>query len=223
MRAAVTEIRSAIRGNLARWLAITIGIPVIYHLALLAAMMLRFGHWPNYARIHDVIEGIRLIIRGTPDPFDAVTLLGDEIWIEIGYLHPSFRIAEWSFNVMPARLAVLLLLGALVATYVVLGRRACAVPSRQGTTAVGMGATLVGLTSVTLTWVVCCSTPSWVVGLAMLGLGVSTSLALEPLGMPLTGAGFALLLAGILVRANSLPARAAPTLTRPPVTIEAAS
>ena len=37
---------------------------------------------------------------------------------------------------------------------------------------------------------VCCATPSWVVGLAMLGLGVSTSLALETMGPILSGLGF---------------------------------
>ena len=38
------------------------------------------------------------------------------------------------------------------------------------------------LGNVTLSWVVCCSAPSWVVGLAMLGMSSSLALALEPLG-----------------------------------------
>jgi hypothetical protein len=202
MRAAMIEIGGALRENFARWLGITIGLAALYNVLVFSVTMVRFGTWPNYVRVHDVAEGARLILQGTPDVGDAAALLADEIWIEIGYLHPNFRIAEWSFNVMPARLALLLALGALVATYLVLPGRNCIASRRQDAAAIGAGAALVGLTSVTLTWVVCCATPSWVVGLAMLGLGVSTALAIEPLGAPLTAAGFALLLAGILLRAH---------------------
>ena len=59
--------------------------------------------------------------------------------------------------------------------------------------AAGIGSALVALSNLTMSWVVCCSTPSWVVGLAMMGLGVSTSLALEPYGFWLNAGGFLLL------------------------------
>lgn len=191
----------AIRGSFGRWLAIAIGAAALYNAALLAATILRFGTWPNYVKVHDLIDAVRLIFKGTPDLVDALALLSDEIWIEIGYMHPSFRVAEWSFNIMPARLSLVLLGGALLATFVVLGR-ACKARSRSSAAAVGAGSTLIAFTSATLMWVVCCSSPSWVVGLAMLGLGVSTSLALEPLGLPLTLSGFVLLLAGIVAKAS---------------------
>jgi len=61
------------------------------------------------------------------------------------------------------------------------------------------GAALVAMTNVTLAWVVCCATPSWVVGLAILGLGVSSSLWLEQFGWWIEYAGFALLLASLYV------------------------
>ena len=67
--------------------------------------------------------------------------------------------------------------------------------------ALGGGTLLVAMTNVTLSWVVCCATPSWVVGLAMLGLGVSTSLALESLGLGLSIAGFVLLLSATFLLA----------------------
>jgi hypothetical protein len=60
----------------------------------------------------------------------------------------------------------------------------------------------VALTSITMSWVVCCATPTWVVGLAIMGLGVSTSLWLEPLGTWLSYAGFAALLVGVFVAAG---------------------
>lgn len=215
MIAVVTLILRAIRDHIGRWLAIAVGAAVLYNAALLAATMLRFETWPNYVKVHDLVDAVRLIFKGTPDLTDALTLLGDEIWIEIGYMHPSFRVAEWSFNVMPARLSLVLLGGALLATYVVLGR-ACTARSRSSAAAVGAGSTLIAFTSATLMWVVCCSSPSWVVGLAMLGLGVSTSLALEPLGLPLTLSGFALLLAGIAAKA-SRDVPSAPALPLAPV------
>jgi hypothetical protein len=200
MSAALAITFRAVRDDLARWLTITLGFALAYNLALLTATIIRFGSWPNYVRVHDLADAVRLIFKGTPDLADALTLLGDEIWVEIGYMHPSFRLAEWSFNLMPARMALVLLGGALIATYVALGH-ACAIRSRSGVAAVGAGTALVALTSATLMWVVCCSSPSWVVGLAMLGLGVSMSLALEPLGLPLSAAGFLLLIAGILAKA----------------------
>lgn len=198
---ALALILRAIRGNFGRWLAIAVGAAALYNAALLAATILRFGTWPNYVKVHALIDAVRLIFKGTPDLVDALALLSDEIWIEIGYMHPSFRVAEWSFNIMPARLSLVLLGGALLATYVVLGR-ACTARSRSSTAAVGAGSTLIAFTSATLMWVVCCSSPSWVVGLAMLGLGVSTSLALEPLGLLLTLSGFVLLFAGIVAKAS---------------------
>ena len=53
------------------------------------------------------------------------------------------------------------------------------------------------MTNVTLAWVVCCATPNWVVGLAILGLGVSSSLWLEQFGWWIEYAGFVLLLASL--------------------------
>jgi hypothetical protein len=204
MSAVASTLYQAVRTNKLRWLGITLGFATVYNLILLGAAIARFGHWPNYWRVHDMIDGVRLIFRGTSDPGDLLDLLAAEIWLEIGYMHPSFGIAEWSFNLMPARLTLVMATGALVATYAALSRNCAATGQRRTAVTASAGAALIALTSATLTWVVCCATPSWVVGLAMLGLGVSTSLALEPVGTPLAAAGFAMLLAAVLVRARAL-------------------
>ena len=60
---------------------------------------------------------------------------------------------------------------------------------------------MVAMTNATMSWVVCCAAPSWVVGLAMLGLGVSTSLALESMGPVLSIGGFSLLIAALITLA----------------------
>ncbi len=62
----------------------------------------------------------------------------------------------------------------------------------------GSGALAVSMTSATMSWVVCCAAPSWIVGPAMLGLGVSTSLAIESMGPVLATSGFGLISALIL-------------------------
>jgi len=54
------------------------------------------------------------------------------------------------------------------------------------------------MSSATLSWVVCCATPTWVVSLAMLGMSASLALWLEPLGDFITISGF-LLLAGCVL------------------------
>jgi len=56
-----------------------------------------------------------------------------------------------------------------------------------------VGAVCASLTGISLFWVVCHSSPSWVVSLAILGVEVSTSLALEPIGPAISLAGIAML------------------------------
>ncbi|MEO1306874.1 MAG: hypothetical protein AAFV38_02815, partial [Pseudomonadota bacterium] len=109
-------------------------------------------------------------------------------------------ISEWSLNVIPSRLIVLFVLGATIALCLSLMKRdeCSAGASNTVRATTGLGALLVAMTNATMSWVVCCATPSWVVGLAMLGLGVSTSLALETMGPLLSGTGFGLLFSLVL-------------------------
>lgn len=171
---------------------------VIFALAfqvfMMLALMVRFQALPNYVTFYDWLGNVAWIIQSTPSWKDWLPIIWEEWLIEIGYMNYDFGngLSEWSLNVVPSRLFVLFVLGAMVALCLALVRRdTCegkASTTLRATT--GIGAILVAMTNATMSWVVCCATPTWVVGLAMLGLGVSTSLALETMGPVLTYAGF---------------------------------
>jgi hypothetical protein len=208
MRGIAAAVGSAIRARPGRWLAVTFGITALYYAALLGGLVLRFGHLPNYATAYDWPGNIARIFASTPSWSDAIAISRDEWLLEVGYMNTMFGhgISEWSMTLIPPKMAVIALLGALVATISVLMAErspACATVGRRGILAAGSGAgaALIGVTGATASWVVCCATPSWIVGLAMLGLSLSTANWLEPLGPWLSFAGFALLSAIVLLLA----------------------
>jgi hypothetical protein len=176
--------------------------------------MLRFGALPNYAVVYDWPGAVAMIVRSTPSAADWMAIINQEWLIEIGRMNYDYGtgISEWSLNVIPSRLVVLMALGTLCGLCVRLARSpACGrVATGGGAAAAGLGAVLVAMTNATMSWVVCCAGPTWVVGLAMMGLGVSTSLALERTGSWLSLAGFALLLTAALLLAARRAALAAP-------------
>lgn len=177
-----------------------------YQLALMAALILRFGDLPNYVVWYDWPSNVARIIRSTPSYIDMPPIIANEWLIEIGYLNTDFGhgISEWALSVVPFNLALLFIMGAMIGLGLALARSgACETNgARRASGGVStFGAGLVLLTNATMSWVVCCATPSWVVGLAMLGVGVSTSLALESLGPLLSFGGFGLLLAWIFTLA----------------------
>ena len=143
-----------------------------------------------------------LILESTPSIRDSIIIIKDEWLLEIGYMNYDFGlgISEWSLFIVPAKVLAVALLGALVSTNYLLLRQSSScqkissIEARSAGTATGVGATLMAIASITLSWVVCCSTPTWVVGLAMLGLGATTALWLEPLGTWLNVAGLIILL-----------------------------
>lgn len=190
------------------WLGIAFGFVALYYAALLAALVMRFGDLPNYVTFYNWPANVAHIIRSTPSVQDMLAIVRDEWLVEIGYFNTDFGhgISEWSLTLIPSKMAVIAALGALIATAVILTRNArrCGRATLRGSAAAGgLGSAMVAAGGVTLFWVVCCSTPSWVVGLAMLGVGVSTSLWLEPLGGWLTGGGFALLLGAVYALARA--------------------
>ncbi len=204
MRVYYDVIHRTVARHRARWLAISLGFVVLYYVGLLVLTMLRFGEIPNYAVFHDVLGTYQLVFDGTPALSDALPILMDEPWFETGYKNPHYYgIATWSYMLIPPKMLLVFLTGALVATVVVLAatgkQAACPTSPVRAYATAGMGTALVGLTSATLTWVVCCATPSWVVSLAMLGMSVSLALWLEPAGMILTPLGL-LLIVGIIVQ-----------------------
>jgi hypothetical protein len=206
-----TTITATVRARKAPWLAITLGFVVAYYAALLLILIVSFGELPNYLTIHNFTHNIAVIIRSTPSIQDMVPIVLDEWLVEVGYMNRDFGhgIAEWSLELIPGKLAIVAALGALVATNVLLLLRlpkSCTrSTSCSGATVTGIGAALVGFTSITMMWVVCCAAPSWAVGLALLGVGVSTAFGLQPFGTAITFAGFALLLAATYLLARATP------------------
>lgn len=209
------RIKGAVAARPRLWLAVTLGFPAVYYLVMFAALVARFQAWPNYAVTYDWLGNVAEIVRATPSLSDIGAIIAQEWLFEVGRMNYDFGngISEWSLNINPAKVLVVCLLGGLIATLVTLmatRRAACATGRWAGAGAAGgLGAALVGMTNVTLAWVVCCATPSWVVGLAILGLGVSSSLWLEQFGWWIEYAGFVLLLASLYVLSGDAKTAAA--------------
>lgn len=205
MRSRRELIRDALSNRFWTWLAISVGMVVVYYTALLLSMVFRFGNWPNYATFYNWPGNVVRIIESTPSLSDTISIIREEWLFEVGYMNMSFGhgISEWSLNLIPAKMLIIWALGILLATIWALNlerRRSCA-RSNTGFSVVagGLGSGLVALTGATMSWVVCCATPSWIVGLAMLGVGVATANWLEPIGPWLSAAGFVLLTGTVFV------------------------
>ncbi|MGV6850079.1 MAG: hypothetical protein ACWA5A_17035 [Marinibacterium sp.] len=212
MTATFRTLWTDIRASWKKMLLFGLAFAVLFQVFMLLALILRFQALPNYITFYDWIGSAVTVIRSTPAWSDVWPILWEEWLIEIGRMNYDYGlgISEWSLNVIPSRLLLLFLTGALVSLCLSLLRRdtcsAGASTSLRATT--GFGAFLIALTNATMSWVVCCAAPSWIAGLAMLGLGVSASAALEPLGSVLTYAGFVILsgLAVFLAWRKSRPA-----------------
>ena len=183
----IAFIRHTIGQNFALWLSLTVAFVVIYYMVLMAALIIRFDSLPNYLNTYEWAFNIKRIWLSTPSLLDTLFVMKDEWMFEIGFMNYQFGtgISEWSLFIAPVKVFGVMLLAAAVAANFLLLRasnRICSARAvRSAGVATGLGATFVSLASITMSWVVCCSTPTWVVGLAMMGLGVSTSLWLEEL------------------------------------------
>ncbi len=179
---------------------------------------LRFQQWPNYLVFYPWWDNLQLIISGTPAWHDTWLLMLDEAWLELGFRNPDYYgIAEWSYALIPVRVLGLLLASTMLATILLYYRdvsRQCAVtrdssyqPDSQSTARLGKtgglllmaSGGLIGLTSATISWVVCCATPTWAVYLSILGLSSSLSLQIEPFGNLLFAVALGVLLLWLLV------------------------
>lgn len=173
-------------------LSTSIGFVVLYYSGLLLLTMLRFGEVPNYVEFHPVFHVYGLILEGTPSLLDAIPIFMGEPWFETGYKNPAYYgVATWSFMLIPPKMLLVLLMGILLGIFVATilhGKdRGCQLKTdKRFYAAAGVSSTFISLTSATLTWVVCCATPTWSVALAMLGMSASLALWLEPLGNVLT-------------------------------------
>ncbi len=216
MRAALFD---AIRARPVLWAVYALGFAAAYHALLLAAMVLRFGHAPNFIMVYDVFDAYRLTFAGTPSLRDAFGIAIGEPWLDVGFISPQWNMAVWSLMILPPQFALICVTGCLLATFGVLhaARNArCSRTSTGSTLTAIVGAGLAGMANATLFWVVCCATPTWIVGLAMLGVSVSVAFMLEPIGPLLSAGGVALLVGAIFVQLRSLaPLPAAPRFFSP--------
>lgn len=197
---ALAVMHDTIRASWRIWLAMTLGFVVVYYLTLLAIVVVRIGHFPNYVTFYNWPADVWNIVRSTPSVADMLPIIGNEWIFETGYKNYSYGhgIAEWSLALIPPKIAVVMILGALSALSVLLLRRSRAsCPMRAqgaGAAAAGLGSLLIAMTNVTLFWVSCCSTVTWVVGLSLLGLETTTAYVLLPYGTDISLVGFAILL-----------------------------
>ena len=205
MTGAFSVIGHTVRNSWRRLIIWGLITSVLFQIVMLIALIVRFQAVPNYITFYDWIGNVMWIIQSTPSWRDMLPIISEEWLIEIGKMNYDYGtgISEWSLNVVPSKMLVMFFLGGLMGLCSELMRtKECSTNSKRGLAlGTGVGGILIAMTNATMSWVVCCATPSWVVGLAMLGLGVSTSLALETMGPVLSGAGLLVLLSVIFILA----------------------
>ncbi len=202
-------VRQALRAKWRMLVSISLGFVLLYYLLILAASMLRFAEIPNYLTVHDVLHNYAQVLSGTPSLLDAVPIMFDEPWLEAGYKNPRYYgVATWSYMILPLKMIPVIVIGLLLGMFAALSTYSknlyCQMPHKSSVTLAGIGSGLVGLTSVTLTWVVCCATPSWVVALSMLGMSASLALWIEPIGKLLTFSGMLVMMWVVVQQARRL-------------------
>jgi len=210
---AIRIMRAAIGRQRTLFLSVTLGFPVCFYLILLAVMVVRFGDLPNYVTAYNWFSGVARIVASTGSPSDMLPIILNEWLLEFGYMNYAYGhgVSEWSLLIIPHKLAVLTAIGALIGLNFALvadQRTLSGTTFQQSLRSVrcglmtSIGAMCASLVGIALFWVVCHSSPSWVVSLAILGVEVSTSLALEPVGpvVSLTGVAMLVLSAWLTVR-----------------------
>lgn len=181
---------------------------VVYYLVLLLSLIIRFQDFPNYITFFDWSGNVQTILASTPSIKDTLLIIKDEWLFEIGFMNYDFGagISEWSLFFAPVKILGIFLLGSILCVnYFLLKKNSYCqskLQRRSSNVTAGFGAAFVSLASITMSWVVCCAYPTWVVGLAMMGLGVSTSLWLEPLGLSVSIIGFILLVISLYMAAG---------------------
>ena len=185
-----------------------VGFPIVFYLLLLGLLVAEYGDLPNYVTRYDWIANVLRIIHGTQSVSDMVPIIMDEWLLEIGYMNYNYGhgIADWSLSILPHKLAIMSLAGALIGLNVALlvERQKARTLSQQCVQAcragflTSVGALCTGLTSATVFSVACCATPSWAGSLAVLGVETSFAFAIEPFGPVASVIGIAALIASAL-------------------------
>lgn len=208
-------IRATISG-LKRWrrliLGFAFGFPIFFYLLLLTILVVRYGNLPNYVTLYNWPANVWRIIVSTQSVADMVPIIGDEWLLEIGRMDYEYGhgIADWTMAIIPHKLLILSLTGALIALNIglIADRQArgsvaqqCIQACRSGLLT-SAGALSASVTSATIFSVACCSAPSWVGSLAVLGVETSSAFALEPYGPTASLLGIAALIVSALLIAR---------------------
>jgi len=218
---ALVVLQREVRASARLWLVVTVAFFAGFQLLQLALLIVRFQAFPNYLTLHDWPANIARIARMTPSVVDMIPIMFDEWLVEVGSINYSFGrgIGEWSFVLIPGKAVIALGIAALVATNLVLLRAAwktCGIFAPLGSSvATGAGALVAGAAATTITWVVCCAAPTWVVGLAVMGVGVTTALALQPFGGWLLLLGLSTLVTSAILLLRQLSGRRSRDATIP--------
>jgi hypothetical protein len=221
MTSALACLRREVLARSWLWVTVVAAFFGGFHGLQLAMLLVRFEAWPNYVTVHAWPANVAGIVRSTPAISDMIPIILDEWLVEIGSMNYSFGrgIAEWSFVLIPGKAVVVLGIAVLVATNLLLLRAAwktCGTSARLGASvATGAGALVAGAAAITITWVVCCAAPTWIVGLAVMGVGVTTALALQPFGGWLSLLGLSALVASAILLLRQLSGRRSRDATMP--------
>jgi hypothetical protein len=197
----------AATSKLRRWrlavIGCALGFPIVFYLALLCVLVVQYGHLPNYFTVYDWIANVLRIIHGTRSVTDIVSIVANEWLLEVGYMDYGYGrgVAEWSLAIIPHKLVIMSLAGALIGLNVALlfDRQAKRSVSQQCVQAcragflTSLGGFCAGLTSMTVFSVACCAAPSWAGSLTVLGVETSLAFALEPFGPMASVVGLAAL------------------------------
>lgn len=208
-RGAGRSVLATVRRHRVLILAFTLLFPFFFYLVLMGLLVVRFGHLPNYVTPYDWFDNVWRIIVSTGSVSDILRIAADEWLLEIGYMNYAYGkgVSEWSLLIIPHKVAVVTAIGALIGLNFALiaDQDPTSTFLRQQLRSVrcglmtSVGALFASLTCITLYWIICHSGPTWVVSLAILGIDLSTTFALEPLGTTLALAGAAVLVLSALL------------------------
>jgi hypothetical protein len=208
-RAAGRSALAAIRSHRALILGFALGFPVVFYLVLMGLLVVRFGHLPNYVTPYDWFGNVWRIVVSTGSISDILRIAADEWLFEIGFMNYAYGkgVSEWSLLIIPHKVAIVMAIGALIGLNFALiadqGQTTTFLRQQIRSVRCGLmtsvGALFASLTCITLYWIICHSGPTWVVSLAILGIDLSTTFALEPLGATLSAAGAAVLILSALL------------------------
>jgi hypothetical protein len=203
------SILATIRRHRTLILGFSLLFPVVFYLILMGLLVARFGQLPNYVTPYDWFGNISRIVAGTGSISDIVKIAMDEWLLEVGFMNYAYGrgVSEWSLLIIPHKVAIVMAIGALIGlNFALIADQTPAVSFlRQQVRSIrcglltSVGALGASLTCITLYWIICHSGPTWVVSLAILGIDLSTTFALEPLGATLSLAGAAILVLSALL------------------------